>query len=162
MHLKTLLAGLSLRSATADMETEITRISYDSRTTAPGDVFVAMTGFAADGHAYIGKAMAAGAAAVADEAYFAACTAAIRQTRAWTVGELENLGFTVLPSQANFVFARHGQLPGETLYRKLKENGVLVRWFDADRIRDYVRITIGSMEQMETLVEELTALLEEL
>lgn len=104
--------------------------------------------------------MAAGAAAVADEAYFAACTAAIRQTRAWTVGELENLGFTVLPSQANFVFAKHQQLPGETLYRKLKENGVLVRWFDADRIRDYVRITIGSMEQMETLVEELTALLE--
>lgn len=44
MHLKTLLAGLSLRSATADMETEITHISYDSRTTAPGDVFVAMTG----------------------------------------------------------------------------------------------------------------------
>ena len=74
----------------------------------------------------------AGAAAVADEAYFAACTAAIRQTRAWTVGELENLGFTVLPSQANFVFVRHSQLPGETLYRKLKENGVLVRWFDAD------------------------------
>ena len=104
--------------------------------------------------------MAAGAAAVADEAYFAACTAAIRQTRAWTVGELENLGFTVLPSQANFVFARHEKMPGGDLYRRLKENGVLVRWFDADRIRDYVRITIGSMEQMETLVEELTALLE--
>ena len=106
--------------------------------------------------------MAAGAAAVADEAYFAACTAAIRQTRAWTVGELENLGFTVLPSQANFVFARHDRLAGETVYRKLKEDGVLVRWFDGDRIRDYVRITIGSMEQMETLVEALTALLEEL
>ena len=104
----------------------------------------------------------AGAAAVADEAYFAACTAAIRQTRAWTVGELENLGFTVLPSQANFVFARHDRLAGETVYRKLKEDGVLVRWFDGDRIRDYVRITIGSMEQMETLVEALTALLEEL
>ena len=57
---------------------------------------------------------------------------------------------------------RHDQLAGETLYRKLKEDGVLVRWFDADRIRDYVRITIGSMEQMETLVEALTALLEEL
>ncbi len=99
---------------------------------------------------------------IVDEAYFAACTAAIRQTRAWTVGELENLGFTVLPSQANFVFVRHSQLPGETLYRKLKENGVLGRWFDADRIRDYIRITIGSMEQMETLVEELTAILEEL
>ena len=73
---------------------------------------------------------------------------------------LEKRGFSILPSQANFVFAKHQQLPGETLYRKLKENGVLVRWFDADRIRDYVRITIGSMEQMETLVEELTALLE--
>ena len=78
------------------------------------------------------------------------------------VRKMINLGFTVLPSQANFVFARHSQLPGETLYRKLKENGVLVRWFDADRIRDYIRITIGSMEQMETLVEELTAILEEL
>ena len=78
------------------------------------------------------------------------------------MGELENLGFTVLPSQANFVFARHDRLAGETVYRKLKEDGVLVRWFDGDRIRDYVRITIGSMEQMETLVEALTALLEEL
>ena len=106
--------------------------------------------------------MAAGAAAVEDAAYFDACCAAVRQTRAWTVGELESLGFTVLPSQANFVFARHDQLPGGTLYRKLKENGILVRWFDADRIRDYVRITIGSMEQMEALLEELNALLEEL
>ena len=52
------------------------------------------------------------------------------------MGELENLGFTVLPSQANFVFARHDRLAGETVYRKLKEDGVLVRWFDADRIRD--------------------------
>ena len=106
--------------------------------------------------------MAAGAAAVEDAAYFDACCAAVRQTRAWTVGELEGLGFTVLPSQANFVFARHDQLPGGTLYRKLKENGILVRWFDADRIRDYVRVTIGSMEQMEALLEALTALLEEL
>ena len=106
--------------------------------------------------------MAAGAAAVEDAAYFDACCAAVRQTRAWTVGELESLGFAVLPSQANFVFARHDQLPGGTLYRKLKENGILVRWFDADRIRDYVRITIGSMEQMEALLEELNALLEEL
>ena len=67
MKLKDLLAGLAPLSATADPETEISHISYDSRTTAPGDVFVAMTGFAADGHAYIGKAMAAGAAAVVCE-----------------------------------------------------------------------------------------------
>ena len=63
MKLKELLAGLAPLSSTADPETEIARISYDSRATAPGDVFVAMTGFATDGHAYIGRAAAAGAAA---------------------------------------------------------------------------------------------------
>ena len=67
MKLKDLLAGLTPLSSTADPETELARISYDSRTTAPGDVFVAMTGFATDGHAYIGKAAAAGAAAVVCE-----------------------------------------------------------------------------------------------
>ena len=104
----------------------------------------------------------AGAAAVEDEPYFQACCAAIRQTRAWTVEELENLGFTVLPSQANFIFARSDKISGEELYRKLKENGVLVRWWaDSGRIQDYVRITIGSMEQMETLVDEIARLLEE-
>ena len=76
--------------------------------------------------------------------------------------ELENLGFTVLPSQANFIFARSDKLSGEDLYRRLKENGVLVRWWaDSGRIQDYVRITIGSMEQMETLVDEIARLLEE-
>lgn len=103
--------------------------------------------------------LAAGAAAMADTAYFDACCAAIRQTRAWTVGELESLGFGVLPSQANFVFAKSAALSGGELYRQLKENGVLVRWFDTDRLRDYVRITIGSMEQMETLIDVLIRLL---
>ena len=48
------------------------------------------------------------------------------------------------------------------MYRLLKENGILVRWFDADRIRDYVRITVGSMEQLVTLVDEVSRLLDEL
>ena len=105
----------------------------------------------------------AGAAAVEDEPYFQACCAAVRQARAWTVEELENLGFTVLPSQANFIFARSDKLSGEDLYRRLKENGVLVRWWaDSGRIQDYVRITIGSMEQMETLVDEVSRLLEDM
>ena len=104
----------------------------------------------------------AGAAAVEDEPYFQACCAAVRQARAWTVEELENLGFTVLPSQANFIFTRSDKLSGEDLYRRLKENGVLVRWWaDSGRIQDYVRITIGSMEQMETLVDEIARLLED-
>ena len=104
----------------------------------------------------------AGAVAVEDEPYFQTCTAAVRNNRAWTVRELEELGFTVLPSSANFIFAKSDKLPGGELYRKLKENGILVRWFDADRIRDYVRITIGSLEQMAALVDEIARLLEEL
>ena len=104
----------------------------------------------------------AGAAAVEDEPYFQACTNAIRNNRAWTVRELEELGFSILPSQANFIFAKSDKIPGGELYRKLKENGILVRWFDAERIRDYVRITIGSLEQMTALVDEIARLLEEL
>ena len=104
----------------------------------------------------------AGAAAVEDEAYFRQCCSAIQGNREWLVGELENLGFTVLPSQANFVFAKSDKIGGGELYRLLKENGVLVRWFDADRIRDYVRITVGSMEQLVTLVDEIARLLDEI
>jgi len=102
----------------------------------------------------------AGAAAMEDEAYFQTCTAAIRATRARTVRELEALGFTVLPSAANFVFARCGQISGGELYRRLKEAGILVRWFDKPRISDYIRITIGSDEQMEQLTGTLQQLLE--
>lgn len=64
MKLSELLKNMEILSATADLEMEITDVSYDSRTTKPGDLFVAMTGFAVDGHAFIGKAAAAGAAAV--------------------------------------------------------------------------------------------------
>jgi histidinol-phosphate aminotransferase len=101
----------------------------------------------------------AGAAAVEDEAYFQSCCASICENRAWTVERLEALGFTVLPSQANFIFAKSDRISGGDLYRKLKENGILVRWFDSDRIRDYVRITIGSAEQMAALVDRIAQLL---
>lgn len=64
MKLQELLAGIPVLDAAADLETEITGVSYDSRRTKPGDLFVAMTGFATDGHQYIGKALENGAAAV--------------------------------------------------------------------------------------------------
>jgi histidinol-phosphate aminotransferase len=105
----------------------------------------------------------AGTAAMEDEAYFQKCTAAIRDNRAWATEELEQLGFTVLPSSTNFIFAKSDRIPGEELYRKLKENGILVRWWsDNDRIRDFVRITVGSLEQMVALVDEVSRLLDEL
>ena len=95
-----------------------------------------------------------------DEDYFQSCCRTVRDNRAWTVEALEARGFTVLSSSANFIFARSNRLSGEELYRRWKENGILVRWFGQDRIRDFVRITIGSREQMAALVETLDRLLE--
>ena len=103
----------------------------------------------------------AGAAAMADEAYFEQCCKAVQEARSWTTAQLEQRGFTVLPSKANFVFAKSDRISGNDLYRKLKANGILVRWFDSDRIRDFARITIGSMEQMQALVNVVDRLLEE-
>ena len=103
----------------------------------------------------------AGAAAIKDEAYFRKCTDTIRENRAWTAEELHKLGFTVLQSKANLVFAKSGRLSGGDVYRGLKERGVLVRWFDAPRLRDYVRISVGSAEQMQILIERLKNVLEE-
>ena len=101
----------------------------------------------------------AGAAAMEDEGYFRSCCRAVQENRAWTVEALEERGFTVLPSSANFIFAKSDRLPGGELYRRLKERGILIRWFDKDRIRDYCRITIGSRRQMEALVEGIDRLL---
>ena len=77
------------------------------------------------------------------------------ETRDYTTRELEKLGFTVLPSQTNFLFARKPGVEGADVYRRLKERGVLVRHFDKERIRDYNRITIGTREQMDILLEKL-------
>ena len=83
----------------------------------------------------------------------------IGETRAWTVEMLRGLGFDVLPSKTNFVFARSGKMSGETVWRALREKGILVRHFDSPRIRDYNRISIGTMEQMEALKAALTDIL---
>ena len=85
--------------------------------------------------------------------------AAICENRAWTVSALQKLGFTMTDSMANFVFARHPKISGGDLYQQLKDRGILVRHFGNERISDYIRITIGSMEQMEALVREITGIL---
>ena len=81
--------------------------------------------------------------------------------RAFTTAALEALGFAVIPSRANFVFATHPAIPGKALYENLKERGVLVRHFDTPRLTAYNRITIGSREQMETLLSTIQSILEE-
>ena len=76
----------------------------------------------------------------------------IQETRGYTIQMLEHRGFAVLPSAANFIFARHPDIPGAALYAALKARGVLVRHFDKPRITDYNRITIGTRAQMDALL----------
>ena len=97
----------------------------------------------------------AGQAALEDTAYFDRTRAAIVDTRAWTKQQLEQRGFAVLDSRSNFLFASTDRKDGETLYKKLKKNGILVRHFDAPRIQNWLRITIGTPEQMQTFMETL-------
>ena len=86
----------------------------------------------------------------------------IMENRARTVEALRALGFTVLPSAANFIFARSDRISGGELYRRLRERAVLIRHFDKDRIRDYNRITIGTREQLDILLKNIREILEEL
>lgn len=103
----------------------------------------------------------AGQAALEDTAYFDRTRAAIVDTRAWTKQQLEQRGFAVLDSRSNFLFASTDRKDGETLYKKLKKNGILVRHFDAPRIQNWLRITIGTPEQMQTFMETLDKIMEE-
>ena len=102
----------------------------------------------------------AGQAALEDTAYFEKTRAAIMDTRAWTMQQLTDRGFTVLDSRANFVFSSTERINGGVLYKKLKKNGILVRHFDAPRIENWLRITIGTPEQMQALMDAVDKILE--
>ena len=101
----------------------------------------------------------AGAAAIAQQDYYTENCKKIMETRAYIKEQLEKLGFTVLDSKSNFLFAKKPGVDGEAIYRGLKDRGVLVRHFDKDPIRDYNRITIGTREQMDILLSKLEELL---
>ena len=105
--------------------------------------------------------MAAGVGAISDRDYFKDNCQRIIECREWTVAELTALGFSILPSSANFIFAKSSRIDGERLYRELKERGVLVRHFSDERIKEYNRITIGNSEQMQILVDKIKEILEE-
>lgn len=104
---------------------------------------------------------AAGVAALEAETYFKANAEKIVKNRAYTKAALEALGFEVLDSKANFLFAQSDKIGGEELYEQLKARGVLVRHFKGGRIGNFNRITIGAKEDMDALLEKIKEILKE-
>ena len=102
---------------------------------------------------------AAGIAALEDNDYYMDNCKKIQQTRKWTVEQLKSLGFEVLESKANFVFAKNEKISGEKLYTELKKNGVLIRHFTKEKICEYNRITIGTPEQMQIFIDKVKGVL---
>ena len=105
---------------------------------------------------------AAGLAALCETEWFEKNCAEIMRVRTYTAAALEKLGFTVLNSKTNFLFAKSDKIGGRALYEKLKSKGVLVRQFNGVRIADFVRITIGTQEQMDVLIEKTAEILGEI
>ena len=104
---------------------------------------------------------AAGYAVLCETEWFETCVRTIQENRESTKLRLQELGFTVLDSKTNFLFAKSDKISGEELYKELKARGVLVRHFSGARIKDYVRITIGTAEQMQTLLTKTEEILKE-
>lgn len=104
-------------------------------------------------------AIAGARAAFQDVAYFKESIHKIIETRKWVVARMKALGFNVVPSQANFIFASHGRVPAKLLYSELKQSGVLVRHFDKQPINNFLRITIGTGDEMELFLEKLQDIL---
>lgn len=96
-------------------------------------------------------------AAIEDDAYFEGACQEVVRIRAWLTEQLQDLGFEVLPSSANFVFARHPEHVGAALAGWLRERAILVRHFKRARIDQFLRITVGTSAQCESLIEALKA-----
>ena len=96
-----------------------------------------------------------GPIAIEDDAYFKETTGKIIKTREWMKKELKALGFTFPDSMSNFIFATHKDYDAEELLNYLRENKILVRHFKGERVKDYLRISVGTDEQAEALMEAL-------
>ena len=105
--------------------------------------------------------MIAGYQALVEDKYYKKCIEKIKQNREFAKKELETLGFTVLDSSANFLFARSDDIAGAELYLRLKSMGILVRHFEHPRIREFNRITVGTEDEMRILLEAIKKILGE-
>lgn len=103
--------------------------------------------------------IAAATAAFEDVAYFDETRNKIMATRERTVAELEALGFDVIPSKSNFVFAKPLDMPAAELFKKLRDDGILVRYFSKPRIDDRLRISIGTDEEMDAMLASVKKIL---
>ncbi|MBP5342430.1 histidinol-phosphate transaminase [bacterium] len=84
----------------------------------------------------------------------------IIENRNYLTDELKKLGFSTIDSKTNFVFTKTDKISGKDLYQELKNRGVLVRHFDIERIKDYVRITIGTKDELDTLIKKIKEIIE--
>ena len=99
-----------------------------------------------------------GIAALEDQAHFNACREKVITTRERTRLRLETLGFEVLPSSANFILTQHPNIAGAQLFAGLRERGILVRHFNTQELNNFLRITIGTDDEMDSLIEALEVL----
>lgn len=107
-------------------------------------------------------ALALGVEAIRDQAYFEETRQKVIATREWTKGELKKLGFSFGDSMSNFIFATHEKVPAKELFEALKREHIFVRYFASqERISNYLRISIGTQEEMETLICFLTSYLQQ-
>lgn len=104
---------------------------------------------------------AAGGAVLQEQVYVDQKVQETIKVREGSKQELTKLGFEQTDSQGNFLFAKHPKLSGESLFLALREKKILVRWFNQPRTKDYLRITVGTKEQMEQLIAVLTTILNE-
>ena len=102
--------------------------------------------------------VALGVAALEDEEYFQETKQKIVDTREWTKKELKRLGFTFGDSKTNFIFAKHETVHANEIFTKLREKHIYVRHFNAEKIDNYLRISIGTQEEMEYFISEVEKL----
>lgn len=107
-------------------------------------------------------ALAGAVAAFEDESYFQETRAKIIETREKVVKELQTIGFQAIPSQANFVFISHPQYLAEIIFSQLREKGILVRYFKESKIENYLRVSIGSEQEMDYFLKSIREMTEKM
>jgi histidinol-phosphate aminotransferase len=100
-----------------------------------------------------------GAESIADDDYFKESVAKVVKTREWFAKEIEKLGFTSLPSSANFIFMTHKTIPAKEIFEKAKAAGIYVRYFNKPLIDNYLRVTIGTEAEMKAFLNFLSSIM---